>query len=96
MMERQMRATDANAVKSTARFGATLNTAVQERLYVLVVAAFAAAGNVRREAGGTPRCASNLIGVARLAFPEQLVEITFRVTLPGARGEAAVVNFEIR
>lgn len=43
MMERQMRATDANAVKSSARFGATLNTAVQERLYVLVVAAFAAA-----------------------------------------------------
>jgi len=70
-----------------------LDTADQERLYV---AAVAAAGNVRREACGTPRCASNLAGVARLAFPEQLVEITFRVTLPGARGEAAVVNFQVR
>jgi len=32
-----------------------------------------------------PQCASNIIGISRLAFPAQLVEITFR----------AVVNTEI-
>jgi hypothetical protein len=31
-----------------------------------------------------PQCASNLIGVTRLAFPEQLVEITFKAMLSGA------------
>jgi hypothetical protein len=28
-----------------------------------------------------PQCASNLIGISRLAFPEQLIEITFRAVL---------------
>jgi enamine deaminase RidA (YjgF/YER057c/UK114 family) len=89
MMEQQMRATYANAVNLLARFGATLDNVVEETLYVLDVdAAFAAAGKVRKEAYGTarPQCASNLIGVPRLAFPEQLVEITFRAML--SRGEA--------
>lgn len=31
-----------------------------------------------------PQCASNLIGVARLAFPEQLIEIVFKAVLPTA------------
>jgi hypothetical protein len=42
---------------------------------------------VRKEAYGTarPQCASNLIGVARLAFPEQLIEITFSAMLSGQK-----------
>ena len=85
MMEQQMRTTYANAVKLLARFGATLDNVVEETVYVLDVdAAFAAAGNVRKEVYGTarPECASNLIGVTRLAFPEQLIEIAFRAVLP--------------
>ena len=35
-------------------------------------------------AAARPQCASNLIGVARLAFPEQLVEIVFKAVLPPA------------
>jgi enamine deaminase RidA (YjgF/YER057c/UK114 family) len=49
MMEQQMRATYANAVKLLARLGATLDNVVEETLYVLDVdAAFAAAGKVRK------------------------------------------------
>jgi enamine deaminase RidA (YjgF/YER057c/UK114 family) len=84
MMEQQMRTTYANAVKLLARFGATLDNVVEETLYVLDVdAAFAAAGKVRKEVYGTarPQCASNLIGVTRLAFPEQLIEIAFKAVL---------------
>jgi enamine deaminase RidA (YjgF/YER057c/UK114 family) len=78
MMERQMRATYANAVKLLARFGASLDNVVEETFYVLDVdSAFAVAGKVRKETYGTtrPQCASNLIGVSRLAFPEQPIEI---------------------
>lgn len=85
MMEEQMRATYANAVKLLERFGATLDNVVEETLYVLDVdAAFAVAGKVRKEAYGTgrPLCASNLIGVSRLAFPEQLIEIAFKAVMP--------------
>jgi enamine deaminase RidA (YjgF/YER057c/UK114 family) len=84
MMERQMRTTYANAVELLARLGATMDNVVEETLYVLNVdAAFAAAGKVRKEVYGTarPQCASNLIGVTRLAFPEQLIEITFKAVL---------------
>jgi enamine deaminase RidA (YjgF/YER057c/UK114 family) len=84
MMEQQMRATYANVAKLLARFGATLDNVVEETLYVLDVgAAFAVAGRVRKQAYGTarPQCASNLIGVLRLAFPEQLIEITFTARL---------------
>lgn len=84
MMEQQMRTTYANAVKLLARFGATLDNVVEETLYVLDVdAAFAVAGKVRKEVYGTarPQCASNLIGVSRLAFPEQIIEIAFKVVL---------------
>jgi enamine deaminase RidA (YjgF/YER057c/UK114 family) len=90
MMEQQMRATYANAVKLLARFGATLDNVVEETLYVLDVdAAFAAASKVRKEAYGTarPQCASNLIGVSRLAFPEQLIEIAFKAMLSGAEAK---------
>ncbi|WP_019831911.1 Rid family hydrolase [Sphingomonas sp. PR090111-T3T-6A] len=83
-IEAQMRATYKNATKILARFDATLDHVVEETLFVLDVdAAFAVAGSVRKEAYGTdrPQCASNLIGVARLAFPEQLIEIAFKAVL---------------
>jgi enamine deaminase RidA (YjgF/YER057c/UK114 family) len=86
-MEDQMRATYANTAKILARFGAKLDHVVEETLYVLDVdAAFAVAGKVRKEAYATarPQCASNLIGVSRLAFPEQLIEIVFKAVLPRA------------
>ena len=84
MMEQQMRTTYANSVELLGRFGARLDDVVEETLYVLDVdAAFAVAGKVRKEAYGAarPQCASNLIGVRRLAFPEQLIEITFKAVL---------------
>jgi enamine deaminase RidA (YjgF/YER057c/UK114 family) len=84
MMAEQMRATYANAARILAPFGATLGHVVEETLYVLDVdAAFAVAGRVRKEAYATarPQCASNLIGVSRLAFPEQLIEIVFKAVL---------------
>ncbi|WEX90498.1 Rid family hydrolase [Sinorhizobium garamanticum] len=84
-MEAQMRQTYINAAAVLAKFGASLDEVVEETLYVLDVdAAFAAAGKVRKEMYGTemPQCASNLIGVSRLAFPEQLIEVTFRAVLP--------------
>jgi hypothetical protein len=65
----------------------TTRHVVEETLYVLDVdTAFAVAGKVRKEAYATarPQCASNLIGVARLAFPEQLIEIVFKAVLPPA------------
>lgn len=83
-MERQMRTTYSNAVKLLARFGATPADIVEETLYVLDVdAAFAAAGKVRKEAYGTarPPCASTMVGVTRLAFPAQLIEISFKAVL---------------
>ncbi|QGZ38033.1 enamine deaminase RidA (YjgF/YER057c/UK114 family) [Pseudoduganella flava] len=85
MMAEQMRQTYANAVGLLAQFGATLDNVVEETLYVLDVdAAFAVAGDVRKAAYGSaqPGVASNLIGVSRLAFPEQLIEITFRAIVP--------------
>jgi enamine deaminase RidA (YjgF/YER057c/UK114 family) len=85
MMELQMRTTYTNAARVLAQYGASLSDVVEETLFVLDVdAAFAVAGQVRREAYGTdmPECASNLIGVPRLALPVQLIEITFRAELP--------------
>lgn len=86
-MADQMRVAYANAAKILAHFGATLDHVVEETLYVLDVdAAFAVAGNVRKDAYNTaqPQCASNLIGVPRLAFREQIIEIAFRAVLPPA------------
>ncbi|MCA1444040.1 RidA family protein [Ensifer sp. IC4062] len=83
-MEEQIRQTYVNAKKLLAEFGATLDDVVEETLFVLdVPAAFTAGSKVRKEMYGTemPQCASNLIGVSALAFPEQIVEITFRAVL---------------
>lgn len=83
-MEAQIRQTYVNAKKLLAEYGATLDDVVEETLYVLdVLSAFAAGSKVRKEMYGTdmPQCASNLIGVSALAFPEQIVEITFRAVI---------------
>lgn len=80
-MEAQMRRTYENAVELLARFGATLDDVVEETVYVIdMVSGFQAAGKVRKEMYGTarPPVASNIIGVSRLAVPEQLVEVSFR------------------
>lgn len=80
-MEAQMRQTYQNAIAMLAEFGATLDDVVEENLFVLDVdAAFAVAAKVRSDMYGVerPLCASNLIGVARLALPVQLIEIGFR------------------
>ena len=88
MMEQQTRATYANQA-----FGALRGNAGQRRRGDAVCPrcrpAFAAAGKVHKEAYGTarPQCASCLIGVARLAFPEQLIEITFKAVLSGAEAK---------
>ncbi|ADG10187.1 hypothetical protein B7G68_08780 [Caulobacter segnis] len=84
-MEAQMRATYANAAKVLGQFGASLDNVVEETLFVLDVdAAFAVASRVRGEAYDVarPKVASNLIGVSRLAFPAQIIEITFTAILP--------------
>lgn len=83
-MEAQIRQTYVNAQKLLAEFGATLDDVVEETLFVLdVPSAFVAGSKVRTEMYATdmPAVASNLIGVTALAFPEQIVEITFRAVL---------------
>lgn len=83
-MEEQIRQTHVNAKKLLAEFGATLEDVVEETLFVLdIPSAFAAGSKVRKEMYGTntPPVASNLIGVSALAFPEQIVEITFRAVV---------------
>ncbi|QAA93210.1 RidA family protein [Pollutimonas thiosulfatoxidans] len=83
-MDVQMRTTYANAAKLLAQFGATLDQVVEEVVYVTDMdAAFAVAGTVRKVAYGTakPACASSILETPRLAFREQLVEISFTVVL---------------
>lgn len=83
-MEEQIRQTYVNAKKLLAEFGATLDDVVEETLFALdIPSAFAAGSKVRKEMYGTdmPPVASNLIGVTALAFPEQIVEITFRAVI---------------
>jgi enamine deaminase RidA (YjgF/YER057c/UK114 family) len=86
-MEAQIRQTYGNAKTLLAEYGATLDDVVEETLFVLdVPSAFVAGSKVRKEVYGTdmPQCASNLIGVTALAFPEQIVEITFRAVIDGS------------
>lgn len=81
----QMRTTYGNAVKVLALFGPTLDSVVEETIYVTDVnAAFAVAGKVRKEAFRTERraCASTLAGVTRPAFAPQLVEIKLTAKVP--------------
>ncbi|XUY29754.1 Rid family hydrolase [Agrobacterium sp. rho-8.1] len=86
-MEAQIRQAYGNAKTLLAEYGATLDDVVEETLFVLdVPSAFVAGSKVRKEMYGTdmPQCASNLIGVTALAFPEQIVEITFRAVIDGS------------
>ena len=85
VMGAQMRVAYANAISILERFGAALQNVVEETLYVIDVdAAFLVAGEVRKDAYGNerPHCASTLIGVSRLFFPEQLVAISLKAVLP--------------
>ncbi len=76
-METQMRQSYVNAKKVLAQYGATLDNAVDEVVYVRDMdAAFAVVGKVREEAySGTPVVASTILVTPRLAFPNQLIEI---------------------
>ncbi len=79
-MEIQMRQTYANAKKLLAEYDATLDDVVEEVLYVTDMdAAFAVAGEVRKETYGSdrPDVASTILVTPRLALPPQLIEIKF-------------------
>lgn len=83
-MGEQMRVAYANIAKLLALYGATLQDVVEETLYVLDMdAAFAVVGKVRKAAYGTerPQCASNIIGVSRLAQRPQLIEIACKAVI---------------
>jgi enamine deaminase RidA (YjgF/YER057c/UK114 family) len=73
----QMARSYANIKTLLARYGADMDSIVEEVLYVTDMdAAFAVAGSVRAEAyGGKPAVSSTILVTPRLAFPEQLIEI---------------------
>jgi len=80
-MEAQMKRAYENAQILLAQLGASLADVVEETLFVIDdPAAFAASQKVRSAAYGqqAPQAAINLIGVSGLAFPEELIEISFR------------------
>lgn len=88
-MGEQMRVTYENIAEVLALFGATLDDVVEETLFVLDMdAAFAVVGKVRKAAYGRerPQCASNIIGVSRLAQRSQLIEIACKAVI-GVRAE---------
>jgi enamine deaminase RidA (YjgF/YER057c/UK114 family) len=76
-MGAQMARSYANIKTLLARYGADMDSIVEEVLYVTDMdAAFAVAGSVRAEAyGGRPAVSSTILVTPRLAFPEQLIEI---------------------
>lgn len=76
-MGAQMAQSYANIKKVLGSFGASMDDVVEEVLYVTDMdAAFAVAGDVRKEAyGGSPVVASTILVTPRLAFPDQLIEI---------------------
>lgn len=84
-IELQMRMSYENAARLLQTFGASLDNVVEDVIYVTDFdAAFAVAGEVRKAAYkiNRPVCASTIVGVTRLAFPEQMVEISFTAVLP--------------
>ena len=86
-MAEQMRVTYANAAKASGALrGDSRSRGGRDALCPRCRYGVWVAGKVRKEAYATarPQCASNLIGVARLAFPEQLIEIVFKAVLPPA------------
>lgn len=76
-MEEQMRRTYANVEKVLAKFGATLDNLVDETLYVTDIdAGWAARVKIKDEVfGGEVPVASTIVQVARLAFPELMLEM---------------------
>ncbi|MHA7777890.1 Rid family hydrolase [Roseibium sp. M-1] len=76
-MGAQLAQTYDNCKTLLSRFGATLDDAVEEVVYVLDMdSAFAAIPDVRRAAWGkTPVIASTILATPRLALPPQLCEI---------------------
>ena len=81
-MQEQVRQSYRNLGRILAHFGLSPDDVVEEVLYVLDMdAAFAASPPVRREFYGRqqPVVACTMVTTARLAFPEQLVEIKFVV-----------------
>ena len=67
----------ANLAKVLGEYGLTMDSIVEEVVYVTDMdAAFAVAGAVRKQAyGGMPVVASTILVTPRLAFPDQLIEI---------------------
>jgi enamine deaminase RidA (YjgF/YER057c/UK114 family) len=77
-MKAQMLQSYANATRILAKFSASLNDVVEEVLYVTDMdAAFAVAGEVRKQAYGAerPAVASTILVTPRLALAAQLIEI---------------------
>ena len=76
-MQAQMSQAYANVRKVLAQYGATMADVVDEVLFVTdMEAAFAAGLELRHSIyGGTPATASTMVQVARLAFPEFMIEI---------------------
>jgi enamine deaminase RidA (YjgF/YER057c/UK114 family) len=84
-MRPQMAQGYANIAKVLADYGLTMDNIVEEVLYVTDMdAAFAVAGEVRRQAyGGKPVVASTILETPRLAFPDQLIEIKVTAKVSG-------------
>jgi len=85
-MALQMQVAYENAKRLLGKFGANLDDVVEEVIYVTHFdEGFAVAGKIRKAAYGTarPRCASTFVGITRLAFPEQLVEISLTAVVDG-------------
>ena len=76
-METQMNQAYINVQKVLIQYGATMDSIVDEILFVTDMdAAFAAAGKCREKAFfGTPIVAITIVQIQRLAFPDLLIEI---------------------
>jgi len=76
-MEAQMRQAYANVSKMLAQYGATMDSVVEEVLFVTDMdAAMAARGKLKQEVySGQPSVASTIVQISRLAFPEFMIEI---------------------
>ena len=76
-MEIQMRAAYSNIGKLLAQYGATMDSVVDETLYVTdMEAAFTARVKMKQDVfSGSPVPASTIVEIQRLAFPQLMVEI---------------------
>ena len=76
-METQMNQAYINVQKVLSQYGTTMDSIVDEILFVTDMdVAFAAAGKCRKKVfSGTPIVASTIVQIQRLAFPDLLIEI---------------------